>query len=95
MDPLVLDEDVVVEAVVAVGAPTSIVVGVPLTVVSTNAAVGVVDTPEVVALSNTTGFAFSNCPKATNATRHEEYQTILCLDLANLRQIFRRIGAAN
>jgi hypothetical protein len=59
VDSSVLDEDVVVvvEALVAVGAPTSIVVSVPLIVVSINAAVGIVDTPEVIALSNTTGFA--------------------------------------
>jgi hypothetical protein len=64
VDPLVLEEGEVVveeeEALVVVGAPTSIVVSVPLIVVSINAAVGVVDTPEVVALSNTTGFAFSD-----------------------------------
>jgi hypothetical protein len=64
VDPLVLEEGEVVveeeEALVVVGAPTSIVVSVPLIVVSINAAVGVVDTPEVVALSNTMGFAFSD-----------------------------------
>ena len=59
---------------VLVGAGTSIVVIFPLTVVSTNAAVGAVVVPVVVALFRTKGLA---CARAHKAIRHESERTIL------------------